>query len=751
MIELEKIALKNIVTHKNSSLEIQPGFTTIRGDNGAGKSLLFNCIPNVFDGAVPLAKKKDAKAIHTADESAIGVKYKYNGKEYRVVQKNKKGSLSYDIEEDGTQLQPRTLAMAKEMLEKVFPISPAQYYTLVHLTTYRPHVLLSGTGPQRKEFFEELFHLNVSDFILEKAKEKLNELKRLKDEAEILKTQLQETTFIDNISDLEEKYSKATDKYNELNKKYLEFNTNIQKLTSIETYKNQLNTQLSFSQLEEKISDFKEKISKLEERIRKFLVDKDLFEKNQTVINRKIDLENQLNNFSDLTGNSDEVKELYQTDKLKLQSLQEELNKAEENNEKFQTFNNLDKLIDKKYREMTFEKYLGYIGKVESEMEEKENIINRLEKLDGEKICPMCQQVLNEDTIKSLIGSLNNDILYLGMEVQVKQKTIEWYKLKQLNLQEIDSKGLSEEIESTKETLRSLKSKYEKLKEKESIELQLKSLPEVLNIEKPDDTVLNNYKEKLEAGKEKLKILESDLKIQNELKKLYSEGLDELNLDELNSSVNELSPKIEKLNSIRMELNSKIQIGKSQNSIYIKKKDRIEEIGQLLEDLPLYDALTKAYGAKGIRVDQIKFLAEAFCENLNKFSSLVFNKKVKFSVNVDSTNFNIYADRNGGLIADVNTFSGAESRCFCLLCLLSLLPFVPEKYRTDFVILDEMEAGIQEAGRKLLTQGFFKALNNIVPKIIVITPMSPQEYYIESNKEYYLRLKNNTTEIQEIK
>ena len=48
MIELEKIALKNIVTHKNSSLEIQPGFTTISGDNGAGKSLLFNCIFYVF-------------------------------------------------------------------------------------------------------------------------------------------------------------------------------------------------------------------------------------------------------------------------------------------------------------------------------------------------------------------------------------------------------------------------------------------------------------------------------------------------------------------------------------------------------------------------------------------------------------------------------------------------------------------------------------------------------------------------------
>lgn len=751
MIELEKIALKNIVTHKNTSLEIQPGFTIIRGDNGAGKSLLFNCIPNVFDGAVPLAKKKDAKAIHTADESAIGIKYKYNNKLYRVVQKNKKGSLSYDIEEDGTQLQPRTLAMAKEMLEKVFPISTAQYYTLIHLTTYRPHVLLSGTGPQRKEFFEELFHLNISDFILDKAKEKLNELKRLKDEQDLLKSQLEEITYIENISELEEKYQKATDKYNSLNKQYLEFNTNIQKLTSIDTYKKQLTTSFSKIELEGKIEKYKNAIEKFENEITNLLVQKDLYNKNQDLIKKKKDLEEKLKDFSSLEGDSSSVKELYQKEKLNLQKENQELEESKSKNQKFHKLQELDSFIRPECREMSFEKYLGHIGQVELSIQEKEGIIERLEKLDGEKTCPTCQQPLDEDLVKQMIGTLNNDILYLGMETQLKEKTIEWYKLKLLNLEEIDIQKLEENIESIKDTLRSLKDRFEKLSEKENLELQLKALPEIVDIQNPNEEELEKLKEKVNTGKNKLKILEADLKIQNELKKIYDENIENLDLQQLTTSVEQLAPKIEKLNSIRMDLNSKIQLGTSQNDVYTKRKKRIEDIDILLKELPIYDALTKAYGAKGIRVDQIKFLAEAFCSNLNKFSNLVFTKKVKFSVNVDSTNFNIYAERNGGLVADVNTFSGAESRCFCLLCLISLLPFIPEKYRSDFVILDEMEAGIQESGRVLLTQGFFKLLNEIVPKVIVITPMSPQEFYIESNKEYYLRLKDNVTEVNEIK
>ena len=87
--------------------------------------------------------------------------------------------------------------------------------------------------------------------------------------------------------------------------------------------------------------------------------------------------------------------------------------------------------------------------------------------------------------------------------------------------------------------------------------------------------------------------------------------------------------------------------------------------------------------------------------------------------------------------------SGSESRCFMLLSLLSLLPLIPSSLRTDYVVLDEIEAGISEENRKLISQNFFKTLQTIIPKVIVVTPMNQQEFYIESNHEYFIHLENN--------
>ena len=68
MIEFEKIALKNIVVHKNSSFEFKDGISVVRGTNGAGKSLIFNSLANLFFSAPPLLKKKDAKILHDEDK-----------------------------------------------------------------------------------------------------------------------------------------------------------------------------------------------------------------------------------------------------------------------------------------------------------------------------------------------------------------------------------------------------------------------------------------------------------------------------------------------------------------------------------------------------------------------------------------------------------------------------------------------------------------------------------------------------------
>lgn len=87
-----------------------------------------------------------------------------------------------------------------------------------------------------------------------------------------------------------------------------------------------------------------------------------------------------------------------------------------------------------------------------------------------------------------------------------------------------------------------------------------------------------------------------------------------------------------------------------------------------------------------------------------------------------------------------------------LLCALSLLPFIPEKLRCDTIILDEIEAGVSEENRKyLVNQGFFEALKKVVKKIVIVTPMSGAEYYIEANQEYFISLKEGVSCIEKVK
>ena len=751
MIELQKIALKNIVVHKNTSLDIsKEGIYVIRGDNGAGKSLFFSCIPNVFDGCPPLLKKKDAKVIH-GDDSAIGIKYRYNNKQYRVVQASRKGSLSYKIEEDGKELDPRTISIAKECLEKVFPISTAQYYNLVHLMAYRPSVLLYGSGTQRKEFFEELFHMDINEAIAEKIKEEYNSLKRLNDEKDLLEEQLKELTFIDNIEELEKQYENLNTQYKTYKESYDSYANQIQISASLKTYISQIQTKYSFEEIEENIPQVESKISKLETSLQDMKVNQNLWKRNQENIKRKQELEAELETYKEITKDSNSIKEEYNTLKGEAENLKEKLLQARSNNELYNKFIELKNKVGEIVKEQSYEDYLTKITKAESKVEETEKILRKLQNLIGVAKCPTCQQELNKEDLDNLINSCNENIKEQNKCLENKEDCLSFIKLRDKNLSLIEEETLAQKIEEIKGKLQTLKEDHEKARQKENLEYQLSIFPEILEIEKPEDSAIQETEDKIEKGKTFLLKLKSDLKVKKEIQKLEQKNADLVNEGDAQAEMEKLSTLMENINEERMALHSKINIGKSQNLAYKEKEERIKGITGKLEKMPIYEALTKAYGAKGIRVDQIKYLADMFCNNLNKYASLVFNKEIKFHVNVDSTNFNILAERNGGMISDVCTLSGAESRFFCLLCAISLLPFIPEKYRTDFIILDEMEAGVKTKNRKFLTQGFFKALHEIVPKVIIVTPVDREEYYIEADKEYYIKLENNVSVMEEIK
>ena len=752
MIEFEKIALKNIVVHKNSSFEFKDGISVVRGSNGAGKSLIFNSLANLFFSAPPLLKKKDAKILHSED-SAIGAKFKFSNKEYRVVQECKKASLNYKIEENGVNLEPRTISIARDILEKSFPISESHYYSLIHLTSYRPFILLSGTGPQRKEFFEELFHLNVSEYIGEKIKEEYNALKREKDEASILSEQLKDLTYVEDIENLKKLCTDKDSEYKELEERYNSYTKNVSLITSFETYKSQLvHPEMALEEVEGKIAKVENGIKKLEELSSNLKLNIKLYEQNEDNREKLSELKKQLKDYSSISESSESIKEEYSSLKAKGEELIKRIKDAEYTNSIVEEIAKLEKCVSKENRELSFEEYLKKISVAESQIKEKEKIIEKLNTIQNETTCPLCQQPLSEDNIKCLIATLNNDILYTGMVLSGKSETIKWFKLKDDNLEEIDISALESELKGIKTTLSELKEKHSRAKEKERIEREIAAFPKIVEFsEKPDSNLLIEYEAKIEKGRNSLERLKSDQRIHKELNKLDLSGISISDKEGIQNKILELQPKLSELNEERMKLNTSLKIGSEQNSRYKKIEARIKEIKDKLVSIPVYEALIKAYSAKGIRIAQIAYLAEMFCNNLNKYANMVFNKKIKFYVNVDANNFNILAERNNR-ISDVSQLSGQESRFFMLLCALSLLPFIPEKLRCDTIILDEIEAGVSEENRKyLVNQGFFNALQKIVKKIIIVTPMSASEYYMEANQEYFISLRDGASCIERIK
>ena len=72
--------------------------------------------------------------------------------------------------------------------------------------------------------------------------------------------------------------------------------------------------------------------------------------------------------------------------------------------------------------------------------------------------------------------------------------------------------------------------------------------------------------------------------------------------------------------------------------------------------------------------------------------------------------------------SDIRFLSGAESRSFSLLFMIACLPLIPRNRRSNLIVLDEFEAGLDKPTRELLVDKFLPALNKIVPHIIFITP-----------------------------
>ena len=768
MIELEYIQGKNIVTYQEFFLNLnkKKGLTLVRGDNRAGKSLLFSSVANVLYFSPPLEKKKDqAKKLHEKG-SELRLGFVRNNNFYHILQYMRGNSVSYSIykhdkteEFDKENHNLNIRHNVKNEISQLFPQPQELFYSITYVNSYRHHSLQKGSNEERHRFFKEVFNLEILEKIREKLWKELKDKKNVKTEISVLENELNKyetitKNYLDEKKNLLNHYKSLT------KKKDKKYSKDLQKLQEINAYiahvenlSYDLNKNLNLDRDEKNL----EKLKNLYKEYTSLFERKKYQEKLKNKFNRLQEEKKRLEPYSKI----DEKKQKKKYKKLKkvLIDLEEKIRETKENKIKIKELKNLEKELKNLEKNNKLKNIKNRIKEknIQSLIEELENDKNnekkRLKEIRGaNNSCPTCKRILNEklkkdleNQIKKNLKSIKEKIDYLNKSLKKQElENLPCYNIKQL----LEEKRLKEK--EREKLIKNIKGKQKYKKIVESI----KDLPDIENIEDKRNITREKIKrieEKIDLLSNRVKNKKGDLKQREKLKEF------DLNLSVISARNKQksLNKRLKRTGSRQKELNNNIQ--KLKTTIETKRKEKeqkdtiekqISDKRKVTRDIHIYEALVDAYSAKGLRTIQIQHLSKQLENNMNKYATLLFPEPIRFEFCIDKNNFNIIAERNGRK-SDVSLLSGSESQCFKLLCIISLIPIIPEHLRTNVCILDEIEGGMDDKSKKLFSYEFLPKLKEIVPNVILITPMNQRELFVQSDREIYIKKRNKKSGIIE--
>jgi DNA repair exonuclease SbcCD ATPase subunit len=748
MIRVGGWVLDNIVYFKKAKLELHPGITVIRGlnknservkrnTNAVGKSLLAGSFSNVIYAATPLATKKNEKRDLFGDKSSkITLNIKNGKTRWQVEQFTKGKSVGYRILKNGedTKIHNATQAEAK-IRSEIFPLSEELFYTTVMLSNLRFPTFIRGTAAQRHAFFTELFSMDHFQRVKAQFQIQLKELKSDKIKRDALKEQLADTELrlksLSWATSNERELNTLSKQLEDLNTEYLE----------VMSHADELKAMLVIAR---RISYIKEKLGGVKEEDAEALT---------TVLKR---LRYRLTNVreydewkradkkykKDITGlleQKDKVdKALAECDiKGDRDDIQKNIDKLESRRDKLHADSVALRRLRVQYDDLMSRVPDKRPARSLRELHERHSELQQLVKLgrilkDAGKVsrCPVCLSSVSGKKILALISKAKLELPRVEADVEAHEGHRELKKIAdsakaysgcEQALREVDKK-----LDLLQDKAQHLDKKLRLKRNKKDIETAISRVSRPAPVAKPEEGVTEEHTER------RISKIEKQLTWLRELAAAYKEArlafpklisdakISEL-LKEMSSNQSRLGKKIARINEKLPELLSKqkqwIQLSEDQSST----KAKIAKIDTRLVDLPIIEAIIKAYSSKGLKTVLMKELAGLVCGNLNLYAPLIFAEPFTFSMHITDTAFSVLVDRGNKKVSDINKLSGAETACFSLLLLLSTLPLIPNNKRTDMVLLDELDANLGEPLKELFVTKFLPMLSSIIPKIVVIT------------------------------
>ena len=784
MLYIDGLDLTNVVSFKEVSVDFKESLTYVRGvnkdsdpvrptGNGTGKSLFFSSIPNVWYSATPLAlRKKSRKDILARKGSQIGLIYRNaDGPEYEIIQK---GS-SYQIFENGTDLEIPTIPKAEAFIKQIFPITEIDFYSRCYVSTQRPYSLLRDSDSDRLQHIVDIARLDQysvlhKHFTTQASSIKDNEIRlsvleqqhgQLLKKLKSAKSSVSKESY-DAAKEQLVRIEKSLSKKQKEKFELIQRNQALDSLLTIESELDGLRAKYKYKERPSKqLKILKESKSAARE-WQSYDSNVAHFDKASTKLQSRIDeLKQRLPKLTYA-----DVKEKVKQLKAETESLSDQISELEDVQSRIAEVKKKIKTLASDFEatglsvdDIDMEKnYDEILAEIRIRLKLQSILDHEKDHDDGK--CPTCQSDIDFDSIRRML-KLERKNLDSTTALRDGQKI-------QLQLQPLQKelRKISKTFDADK--LATLKAKADKnhtesakyfdyqieFKQLESYESDLSELEKP---KKPKTTRPEVSLDEIETGIELCHEIEKHLKAKatlieanNDFETFRSAKAVGAENKKVAAAITAMEKEIRGVESKQAELAGTVSAYEqyvNTVNVYREEKKSVEaEIAKLkpsVANKKLVTILTKAYGTKGLRA----YAANTFCNllqtNLNHYRDLIFSEPFEFSVEASDTGVSILVDRNNGktdAVSDVRHLSGAESECFALLCAAALITLTPDQRKLNMIVLDEPTSHMHPVTKDLFTTKFLPFLRELVPTVFIIDntddPMleNSQQWTVVKNK-----------------
>ncbi|QXV74232.1 DNA repair exonuclease subunit 2 protein [Rhizobium phage RHEph12] len=743
MYSLDSLTMKRFHLYRDEvTLNFKPGITQIAGSNYSGKTLWASAIPTMLDlvhektGLDKPPKSSYLQLSYHKDETKIDF----------AVQTAASSKFFFGI--DGEDMKPHKKVDAQSLLLQNWTIPQALFDSTIFLRAANfTHPLATGTPGTRSTWLSEALDLTaVYDAYKMEVDAKLSELGRIADKVEILKEERAKVEARMPESKISQKAAKKAKKLLKTHRELLEGLP--QRIQEYENVIRLIGELEDLPHLDHGMEYYQDKL------------DKYRIEKAELV---------------KVAEQLDEVREAEASNKRvrdKIRHLEKEFPKLAAEI----AFGDADEKYRKKIREAD-EIVEAYIAKKEAydeqadvrqelkdfaasphklltnNLEEAEQVLSalvyrgtvidsRIEGLqsvhDKATECPTCGSPLTKEHRKKELKTLTNESNLLPKEVKAAKREVRYWKLKKIKLLKkpekpsFSSKELGEwrAFLVALERWQDLASKVRKVPKikADNVEKRLKKLTKLVR----------RYNDLRHAA-----VLSTSLRGQ------LPEQLQTLEVSRLTANRHALEEQlatwremrkhsgdiVRKYSEVEVQYETQRKVISQHRSTIARLTAEIEELQKEVKDIPAWKALALAFGNSGVRLFQLRESAAVLAAQLTELSGLFFNTTYRFEIEVAPGKLNVMVERNGAL-GSVKTLSGAESRCWNLLCAMAMMRILPNHMRCDTIFLDEIEANMDKNSRDRYVKDVIPELQRNVPKLVVITPLINGELALKPDHDY---------------